>query len=65
MPSDLDIYRSAKLLSGQHGADAEIYAATRADEMLAKGSLAGRATWMRIAKAIREMTSVSEDELPN
>ncbi len=41
MTSDLDIYRSAKLLIDQHGDEAPIHAATQADAMLHKGDLDG------------------------
>ncbi len=34
MTSDLDIYRSAQVLVKQHGQDAPIHAAMRADAML-------------------------------
>jgi hypothetical protein len=37
MIPDRDIWRAANLLIGQHGADAEIVAARRADEMLERG----------------------------
>ena len=37
MTTDLDIYRSAKLLVKQHGADAPIFAAMHADAMLGRG----------------------------
>ena len=37
MTSDLDIWRAANLLIRQHGADAEVVAAQRADEMLDRG----------------------------
>ncbi len=43
MTSDLDIYRSANLLVKRHGAQAPIEAAMRADAMLGKGDLDGRA----------------------
>ncbi len=36
---DLDIYRSAQVLVKQHGQDAPIEAAIRADAMLEKGDL--------------------------
>ena len=39
----LDIYRSANVLVKQHGEDAPIHAAMRADAMLDKGDLDGRA----------------------
>ena len=50
--SDLDIYRSANLLVKQHGAEAAIEAALRADAMLDKGDLDGQRVWLRIRKAI-------------
>ena len=39
MPSDLDIYRSAKLLIDQHREDATLEAAMQADAMLEKGDM--------------------------
>ncbi len=41
MTSDLDIYRSANLLMQQHGEDAPIHAAMRADAMLEAGNVNG------------------------
>jgi hypothetical protein len=43
MIPDLDIYRSANLLVKQHGEDAPIHAAMRADAMLEAGDLDGYA----------------------
>ena len=57
MTSDLDIYRSAKLLVKRHGPDAPIQAAMRADAMLDKGDLDGYAAWKRIVKAAEELLS--------
>ena len=51
MIPDLDIYRSADILVKQHGEDARIHAAMRADAMLEKGDLDGYAVWRRIGKA--------------
>ncbi len=42
MTSDLDIYRSAKLLINQHGEDAPIFAAQQADKCLEAGDLDGK-----------------------
>ena len=53
--SDLDIYRSAKLLLDQHGEDATLEAAMRADKLLAAGDLDGKRAWLRIIAAIEEM----------
>lgn len=48
----IDIYRSAQLLIDQHGDEAAIHAAMRADESLAAGDLEGAATRPRIIRAI-------------
>ncbi len=55
MVSEIDIYRSAKLLVDQHGEDAGLEAAMRADAMLEKGAIAGKRVWVRIMKAIDEL----------
>ena len=57
MISDLDIYRSANVLIGEHGEDAPTEAARKADAMLEKGDLAGQAVWLRIARATKELLS--------
>ena len=51
----LDIYRSANLLVKQHGEDAPIEAAMRADAMLEKGDLHGYAVWKRNLRAVEEL----------
>jgi hypothetical protein len=48
MTSETDIYRSAKVLIDQHGDDAAIHAAQRADELLDQGDLEGRDLWVRV-----------------
>ncbi len=55
MIPDLDIYRSAQVLIKQHGQDAPIHAAMRADAMLEKGDLDGCAVWKRILRAVEEL----------
>ncbi len=62
MPSELDIYRSAKLLIDQHGEDAPIFAAQQADRCLATGDLDGKAVWMRVIAAIKELTDTNTPE---
>ncbi len=57
MTSDLDIYRSANELIEQHGEDAPIHAAMRADELMETGDMEGRAVWIWIVKAIEELLS--------
>ncbi len=55
MIADLDIYRSAQALVKQHGQDAPIHAAMRADAMLEAGDLDGCAVWKRILRAVEEL----------
>jgi hypothetical protein len=50
--SELDIWRAANLLIRQHGDDAEIEAARRADRMLDRGNRDGQLVWLRVLKAI-------------
>lgn len=51
----LDPYRCASILIRQHGADAEVRAAMRADELDAAGDEAGRCAWMRILAALDDL----------
>ncbi len=55
MIRDRDIWRSANVLVKQHGADAPIQAAMRADAMLDEGDLDGYAVWRRILRAVEEL----------
>ena len=58
MIQSLDIYRTANVLVKQHGEDAPIEAAMRADAMLEKGDLDGYAVWRRILRAVGELQRV-------
>ncbi len=55
MIPDLDIYRAADLLVKQHGEDAPIHAAMRADATLEAGDVDGYRVWKRILRAIKEL----------
>lgn len=55
MPTNLDIFRSAKLLLDKHGEDAELRAAEKHDAMLARGDVDGVLVWKRILAAIGEL----------
>ena len=55
MIDDPDIFRASKLLMDQHGEDAAIPAAQRADELLEEGDVHGAAVWRRILEAIEEL----------
>ena len=57
MIPDLDIFRSAQALVKQHGADASVHAALRADAILEAGDLEGYAVWKRILRAVEELLS--------
>ncbi len=57
MTSDLDIYRTANVLIREHGQDAPIQAAMRADAMLEKGDLEGCAVWKRVVRVVEELLS--------
>ncbi len=43
------------MLIEQHGDDASIHAAQEADACLEKGDLDGKAVWMRVIRAIKEL----------
>jgi hypothetical protein len=55
MIADRDIWRAAILLISEHGADAEIVAARRADDMAERGNHDGKSVWLRIGRAVVEM----------
>ena len=53
--SDLDIYRSAAVLVREHGQNAALEAAQRADAMLEKGDMEGAAVRRRVLAAVKEL----------
>ncbi len=55
MISNLDIYRTANVLIREHGEDAALEAAQRADAMLEKGSVDGQRVWKRVLAAVMEI----------
>ena len=55
MPNEIDIYRSAKLLIDHHGNEASIFAAMQADKCLERNDFDGKAVWMRVIEAIKEL----------
>jgi hypothetical protein len=64
MVPDRDIWRAANLLIRKHGAEAEIVAARRADEMLERGDREGQLLWLRIRRAITDLQAVPKGK-PN
>jgi hypothetical protein len=66
MFNDPEIFQAAKLLIDQHGEDAAMRAAQRADELLDGGDMDGAVVWRRILEAIEELQrGRREDELLN
>ena len=57
----IDIWRSANLLLKQHGLDAPINAAMRADAALAKGDIDGFRVWCKILDAIDRLSGQPGD----
>ncbi len=55
MTSAIDIYRTASVLVREHGEDAALEAAQRADAMLDKGSLGGQRAWKLVLAAVKEI----------
>jgi len=64
MISVRDIWRAANLLTREHGAEAEVVAARRADEMLERGDHEGQPVRLRIRRAIAQFQAVPEGK-PN
>ena len=59
MIPDRDIWRDGNLLIREHGAEAEVVSARRADEMLERGDRDGQLVWLRIRRVIVELQTVS------
>ncbi len=55
LPSEIDIYRSARLLIDQHGDDAPIFAAMQADRRAEAGDMEGRRVWLRVIRAMEKL----------
>ena len=60
--TQIDVIRAANLLIKQHGDDAPIHAAMRADKMLEAGDLDGLAVWKRILAAADALLSKERRE---
>ncbi len=54
---DIDIYRSAKILIDEYGADASTHAAERRDAMKERGDLPGMQIWIRVIRVIEKLQS--------
>ena len=49
---DIDLYRTAALMIKQHGEDATLQAAMKADALMAKGDMKGAKVWQEVVKKI-------------
>ena len=61
--SNRDIWIVANQCIQQHGEDATVHAATRADELLAEGDMDGRLVWLRVLDAIKELQNTETDRV--
>jgi hypothetical protein len=59
MDSEREIYGIAKVYLREHGEDAVIEAAMRADELLSAGDMDGRWVWLRVIEAIKALSATS------
>jgi len=62
--ADIDIYRTANIMLRQHGSEASIHAAMRADELLDQGDLDGQRVWLRVIKAIAKLMVTERGDAP-
>ena len=60
MTSDLDVYRTAAVLMREHGDDATIRAAMRADELMDQGDMDDRLDPADVAAKARKFTVLLE-----
>jgi len=56
MATSSDIYKTANMLIETYGEMAAVGAAIKADECLRNGNASGRAVWLRIVRAVEELT---------
>ncbi len=52
---DIDVWRAANILLKQHGENAALVAAQRADDLLAQGDIEGQIVWMQITAAVSDL----------
>ena len=61
MINERDVWQAAKLMIDQHGDQAPVHSAMRADEMLGVGDLDGQAVWKAILKAVNDLLNKEPD----
>jgi hypothetical protein len=55
MTLEIDIFRAASVLIQEHGNEADLVAAQRADSFLEAGDIDGLAVWKRVLVAVKEI----------
>jgi hypothetical protein len=55
MISDKEIYATARLMMDQHGDEADLRAAERADYLLEQADVEEATVWQRIVNAVQEL----------
>lgn len=55
MATQRNVYMAANFLIKQHGEDAVVFAAMSADSLAERGDMMGRALWLRVIDAIKEI----------
>lgn len=63
MIPEIDIWRAAILMINRYGADADLEACSRADELGGKGDRQGMRVWLRILKAIDALQHPQSEEV--
>lgn len=55
MPTQRNVYMAANFLVQQHGEEAPIFAAMNMESLAERGDQTGRALWLRVLEAIKEI----------
>lgn len=61
--NELDIYRSANILTKSHGDKAEREAKRRANALLARGDIEGNLVWVRLVRAVQKLQNTEHEGL--
>jgi hypothetical protein len=62
MAGDLDIWRCAALMIRRYGSNADLEARARAERRLDDGDRGGQQVWLRVTRAIADLTHVRPHE---
>lgn len=62
MAGDLEIWRCAALMIRRYGGNADLEARARAERRLDDGDRGGQQVWLRVTRAITDLTRVRSHE---